>query len=288
MTSVQSLLLIGLLVSFAVFEFALHRAQTFKVSRGDNVLDLLGFALLAGFTQPLILFVTKSIGGSVAPGYANALAGLPWYAMVGLFLVGDDMLQYWWHRVSHSPTLWPLHRAHHSAHYMSSRIMYRNNFFYYFGMPGLWVSGALVYLGLADVYLVYMSVKLAVITGAHSDVRWDEPFYRIKALRPVMWVVQRTISTPATHFAHHALTNADGIGHYKGNFGNLLFFWDVLFGTAHITQRYPARVGLPDDRLFGKERWWIELFYPVFRSARSHSALVPGGVPYEDPADITK
>ena len=47
--------------------------------------------------------------------------------------------------------------------------------------------------------------------------------------------------------------NDDGIGHYKGNFGNLLFVWDVLFGTAQITRRYPAKVGLPDDLLFGKE-----------------------------------
>ncbi len=111
-------------------------------------------------------------------------------------------------------------------------------------------------------------------------MRWDEPLYKIKVLAPVMWLVQRLISTPATHFAHHAATNRDGIGHYTGNYGNLLFFWDVLFGTAHITQRYPARVGLNDDLLFGAEKWWVELFYPLFRSKRVHSALTPGGMPY--------
>ena len=31
---------------------------------------------------------------------------------------------------------------------------------------------------------------------------------------------------------------------YKGNFGNLLFFWDVLFGTAKITRRYPEKIGV--------------------------------------------
>ena len=67
-----------------------------------------------------------------------------------------------------------------------------------------------------------------------------------------MWLVQRTISTPSTHWAHHALTNADGIGHYKGNFGNMLFVWDMLFGSAHITQKYPAQVGLQDDQLCGR------------------------------------
>ncbi len=288
MTPVQYAILVALLVGFGFLEYALGRAQRFKANTADNILDLLGFALLAGFTQPFILWLSMLIGRHAAPHYENALAQLPWYAMVGLLLVGDDMLQYWWHRASHSPLLWPLHRAHHSAHYMSARIIYRNNFFYYLAMPAIWMSGALVFLGLRDVYLIYIVIKLAVITGAHSDVRWDEPLYRSRALRPVMWVVQRTISTPATHFAHHAMSKDDGIGYYTGNFGNLLFFWDVLYGTAHITQRYPAKVGLRDDELFGHEKWWVELFYPVFRSRRVHSALIPGGLPYDETADATR
>jgi hypothetical protein len=108
----------------------------------------------------------------------------------------------------------------------------------------------------------------AVILGAHCAWRWDEPLYRIGALRPVMWIVERVISTPGTHWAHHAITNADGIGHYKGNFGNLLFFWDVLFGSAHITRKYPAAVGLEDDRLFGEEHWADQMFYPLSHSNR--------------------
>ena len=54
-------------------------------------------------------------------------------------------------------------------------------------------------------------------------------------------------------------------------------FWDVLFGAAKITRRYPARVGLPDDLLYGKERWFIEMFYPLLQSRRTHSSLAPGG-----------
>jgi len=193
------------------------------------------------------------------------------------------MTQYWWHRLSHSPLMWPLHRAHHSASYMSIRITYRNNFFYYLMMPGLWIGGALLYLGVGGmVYAVYMVVKLLVILGAHCAWRWDEPLYRIRALHPLVWVLERTLSTPATHWAHHAITNEDGIGHYKGNFGNLLFFWDVLFGSAHITRRYPAQVGLIDDRLFGEEKWQHQMFYPVLQSQRAHSALRLGGKAYEE------
>ena len=238
------------------------------------------FVSLLVVSQPLIFFITEALGGWLLPEQRDAWAGLPWWAMAAILLVGDDLTQYLWHRVSHTPLLWPLHRAHHTAHYMSIRVTYRNNFFYYLLMPGLWVSGVLIYLGFGNVYLVYIVVKLAVILGAHSAVRWDEPLYRIKWLSPVAWVVERTISTPATHWAHHALTAADGIGHYKGNFGNLLFFWDVLFGTAKITRRYPARVGLPDDLLFGKERWFVEMFYPLLQSRRTRSSLAPGGRAY--------
>ena len=115
MTSTQYALLIGLMVGFVVLEFALGRAKHFHATAADNSLDLVGFALLAALTQPLIMFLTKKMGLAFAPSYENALADLPWYAMVGLLLLGDDMLQYWWHRLSHSPLLWPLHRAHHTA-----------------------------------------------------------------------------------------------------------------------------------------------------------------------------
>lgn len=197
--------------------------------------------------------------------------------MFGILLVADDLTQYLWHRASHSPLLWPLHRAHHTAQYMSIRITYRNNFFYYLLMPGLWIAGVLIFLGFGKVYAVYIVLKLAVILGAHCAWRWDEPLYRIQALRPLMWVVERTISTPATHWAHHALTNADGVGHYKGNFGNFLFLWDVLLGTAHITRRYPEKVGLQDDLVYGQERWYHQMFFPVLQSKREHSALRLGG-----------
>jgi sterol desaturase/sphingolipid hydroxylase (fatty acid hydroxylase superfamily) len=281
----QYVIMIALYGGFAAMEYVLDRAQHFGATRADNTLDFVGLVLLAIVTQPGIIWLTGAIGHSIAPQYANALIELPWYAKVALLLLFDDMMQYWWHRASHQPMLWPLHRAHHSAHYMSARMIYRNNFFYYVFMPAIWLSGVLVYLGLGTVYLVYLAVKLAVITGAHSDIRWDAPLYRIKALAPVMWVVQRVISTPATHFAHHAATNRDGIGHYTGNYGNLLFFWDVLFGTSHITQQYPARVGLNDDMLFGPENWWVELFYPLFWSKRVHSALTPGGAPYGEQSE---
>jgi sterol desaturase/sphingolipid hydroxylase (fatty acid hydroxylase superfamily) len=278
----QNIILFAIIMAYAAAELASGLYKEFRATSDDTRLELFMFVSLIALVQPLVFGLTTLAGGHFFPQYRNGLAALPWWAMFGILLLVDDLTQYWWHRVSHSPMLWPLHRAHHTAHYMSIRITYRNNFFYYLMMPGIWLSGIFIFLGFANVYMVYVVLKLTVIMGAHCAVRWDEPLYRIRALRPVMWVVERTISTPATHWAHHAMTNQDGVGHYKGNFGNLLFFWDVLFGTAHITRRYPPRVGLKDDELFGKERWFTEMFYPLLWSRREHSALTPTGRAYAD------
>jgi sterol desaturase/sphingolipid hydroxylase (fatty acid hydroxylase superfamily) len=282
MNLIQNLTLVAIIVAFAVAEIASGRHKSFRATPDDSKLELFMFVALVAVTQPLIFAVAGKLCALAMPDSRGAWAQLPWWAMTAILLVGDDMTQYWWHRASHTPLLWPLHRAHHTAHYMSIRVTYRNNFFYYLMMPGLWVSGVLIYLGFANVYLAYVVVKLTVIMGAHCAVRWDEPLYRIKWLSPLAWVLERTFSTPATHWAHHALTNADGVGHYKGNFGNLLFVWDQLFGTAKITRRYPPKVGLPDDLLHGKERWFVEMFYPLLQSRRAHSALAKNGRAYAE------
>ncbi|WP_457418013.1 sterol desaturase family protein [Roseateles sp. P5_E7] len=279
----QNALITSLILGFAMMEIISRRYKTtVQASGNDTKLEVLMFISLIAITQPLALLLSTKLCLWLMPAQQGAWASLPWWAMLAAFLVADDMTQYWWHRLSHTPLLWPLHRAHHSARYMSIRITYRNNFFYYLMMPGLWMAGVLLFLGCGEVFLPYIVVKIAVILGAHCAWRWDEPLYRIKALSPLMWIVERTISTPATHAAHHALTNSDGIGHYKGNYGNLLFFWDVLFGSAKITRRYPAAVGLQDDVLFGDEHWADQMFYPLSQSRRQHSALRPGGEPFDE------
>jgi len=286
-TLLQNLLIVSLMLGLAGMEFATRRYQaTVHANANDTKLEFFMFASLVAVAQPVALLGSDRLCAWLMPAMRGAWSDWPWWAMLAVMLVADDMTQYWWHRISHTPLLWPLHRAHHSAKYMSIRITYRNNFFYYLLMPGLWMAGVLLYLGFAKVYAFYYVVKIGVILGAHCAWRWDEPLYRVRALRPLMWVLERTISTPATHWAHHALTNSDGIGHYKGNFGNLLFVWDLLFGSAHITRRYPAAVGLQDDQLFGEEHWVDQMFYPLSHSTREHSALRPGGRPYEETPEL--
>lgn len=260
----EIILIAGLFLLFSLLEFSFtgffnKRGQ----KKGDGVVEVASSLLLVLFTQPLVLLMGAGLAALLVPEQQGVLSTWPFVAVLGLFLVFDDMTQYWWHRLSHTAAwLYKLHRPHHNAEYLSIRVVYRNNFFYYLLMPGLWFSGALIYMGGAWVYAFYIVVKMAVIYGAHSDVRWDQPLYKIKWLNPIMWVLERTISTPATHSAHHGKHADDGVTHYKGNYGNLLFFWDVVFGTAKITRRYPEKLGvenLPETTI--KE----QLFWPFFR-----------------------
>lgn len=232
-------------------------------TRSDAIVEVISTLMLVLAVVPLVLASGKKLASLVVPDAAGIIAEWPFWAVFALFLIFDDMVQYWWHRASHTfPWLYKLHRAHHNAEYLSVRVVYRNNVFYYLLLPGIWFSGVLLYLGGGFVYPVYLIIKMAVIFGAHCDVRWDAPLYRVKFLSPVMWLVERTISTPASHAAHHGKHADDGVTNYKGNFGNLLFFWDVLFGTAKITRRYPEEMGVEN---LPPTSAGEQLFWPVIR-----------------------
>ena len=242
----ELMLVLGIFVAFIVAEmlFTNFFRKTGQV-KGDGLVEIIATLMLTLITQPTVVALGFAVAAIAVPGAEGMISDWPFLAVFALFLIFDDMTQYWWHRITHAtPWLYNLHRPHHQAEYLSIRIVYRNNIFYYFLMPGLWFTGVLLYLGGAWVYAVYIVVKMSVIYGAHSDIRWDAKLYQIKWLSPIMWVVERTISTPATHSAHHGKYASDGVTNYKGNYGNLLFFWDILFGSAKITRQYPEEFGV--------------------------------------------
>lgn len=269
---VQLLAVVSIFLAFGIGEVLIGKFFAPEAGREDNRLDV-AVGLMFPIVSGSVFAAARALCAWLFPDLRDAWADWPLWAMILTLLVADDFTQYWWHRLSHTSVLWPLHRAHHSASYMSVRVVYRNNLFYYAMMPGLWLGGALLYLGFGWTFVWYSVVKLCVIIGAHSAVRWDQWLYRSRVLHPLAWVLERTISTPATHYAHHALTQDDGIGLYEGNYGNLLFLWDILLGTSRITRQYPPAYGLKDDRRHGQERWYHQLFYPLLRSKRAETVL---------------
>ena len=253
--------------ALALLEMARGRFRKTTATMDDRVVEVFNTLAVPLLIVPTILFTSYSLLVKFAPQYQDAWAQLPVWAMVVILLLGDDMSQYWWHRLSHSvPLLFNFHRAHHEGRYISVRVAYRNSIIYYLFMPTIWIPGALIFMGLGKVFVVYSLFKALVIYGAHCAVPWDAFLYRHKFLSPLAWVIERTISTPSTHQAHHGMYAEDGVTNYNGNYGNLLFFWDVLFGTAKITRRYPTEFGLPGEQ---RATFLKQLFYPFFNDRKT-------------------
>ena len=242
-----------------------------KRSRNDFSIELLSLLTLPTFIQPgIFLFVLWFMGASFPELEDFYINSSFWWHLVA-FLILDDLTQYWWHRLSHiNKKMWKLHRPHHVVEEMGVLVTYRNAVLYYAFMPGIWFSAVLIYLGMGYVYLFYLPIKLIVILLAHSETKWDRFLYRYKILSPLAWVIERTISTPSTHFAHHGLTSEDRVSNPNGNYGNLLFIWDVIFGTAKITRKYPSKFGAWNQL---KEPWYVQLFFPLISSKNPKSEL---------------
>ena len=242
-----------------------------KRSKNDWTIELISLFTLPTLVQPAIFMLTLWIGKNYFAPYEDYFvnSAIGWQILA--FLILDDMTQYLWHRLSHSNRMmWKLHRPHHVVEEMGVLVTYRNAILYYALMPGIWFSACLIFLGMGYVYLFYLPIKLVIILLAHSETKWDRFLYKYKFLNPIAWLVERVISTPCTHFAHHGLTAEDGLSHPNGNYGNLLFIWDIIFGTAKITRKYPTKFGAWNQI---KEPWYVQLLFPLIRSERPESEL---------------
>ena len=269
--ALSKLIPVSVLLILGIFEAIGGLYLDDKRSKNDFTIELLSLISLPTLIQPgIFLFVLWFMGASF-PGLEDYyLTSSLWWHVVA-FLILDDLTQYWWHRLSHvNKKMWKLHRPHHVVEEMGVLVTYRNAVLYYAFMPGIWFSAVLIYLGMGYVYLFYLPIKLIVILLAHSETKWDKFLYRYKILSPLAWIIERTISTPSTHFAHHGLTAEDGVSHPNGNYGNLLFFWDIIFGTAKITRKYPSKFGAWNQL---KEPWYVQLFFPIISSKDPRSEL---------------
>lgn len=255
------LVVLLIFLGFAILELLCGRLlNRDKSTRKDVIIESGSGTILPLVVVPSILAITPYLAELVVPDSEGWLSHWSAWLMFLTLVFADDFTQYWWHRSSHSfAGLYRLHRAHHSAEYMSVRIAYRNNVLYYAMMPGLWLSGVLLYWGFAPVYYFYAIAKMAVIIGAHSSVPWDAPLFRFRLTRPVVWLLARVISTPSTHAAHHGKHSADGVTHYHGNYGNFFFVWDLIFGTAKINEGRPQAYGLENVEPKG---WREEFLWP--------------------------
>jgi len=246
-----------------------------KWTKNERTLDIVCFILPKIVLRPMIAYFGLKLLPFVLPDAKNAFAWVPFWWGIAIMAVADDLTQYWYHRLHHQlPLLWRFHRTHHSAPYMGMAMTSRQNIIYTAFFSQIYLTVTLTYLGLGYPALFVGGIKSLITTAAHSSIKWDKPFYTIRWLNPIGWIMERLISTPATHHAHHADTTDDGIGNYKGNFGNMFFIWDIIFGTGIITRQYPSAYGL---KHYKEEEWYAQLLWPIFKSKKEGSELAHNG-----------
>ena len=156
---------------------------------------------------------------------------IPWVSLL-LYLVVFDFVHYWIHRGQHQfEWWWRLHALHHSQRQMTMWTDNRNHL-----LDDL----------LSDTLIVIVAQLIGVAPGQFVAIvaltQLSENFQHAN-LR--MWfgrVGERLWVSPRFHRLHHAI----GIGHESQgrqtlgghNFGVLLPWWDMLFGTANFELRY--------------------------------------------------
>lgn len=258
-----------ILLVTGIIEFSLGLYRNWKLN--EKLTDLSSILFGRLIIPVVISYFALTFLPAVIPQYKNILSWVPFWWGFFILCIADDLTQYWYHRLHHEVEwLWRFHRTHHSAPYMGMAMASRQNFIYTLLFPQLYVTVTLTFLGLGLPALFVRGIKGLITTMAHSSIKWDKPLYSIKWLHPIAWVLERTISLPATHHAHHAAHERDGVGHYHGNYGNMFFLWDVIFGTAKITRRYPEEYGIEE---YPEDPWYAQVLYPIFKSNKEGSDL---------------
>ena len=183
-----------------------------------------------------------------------------------LYLVVIDFFNYWVHRGQHQiEWWWRLHSLHHAQRQMTMWSDNRNHLLDDLLRDTLMVVVAQL-IGIAPGQFVAVSAFTQLSESfQHANLRvW---FGRIGER---LWV------SPRFHRLHHAI----GIGHESSgkntlggaNFGVLLPWWDVFFGTANFEHRYDptgVRDQVEQGRDYGRGFWrqqWLGMKRLIGRS----------------------
>jgi len=167
-----------------------------------------------------------------------ALTELPLVSFA-IYLVVFDLAQYWIHRAQHGlDWWWSLHSLHHSQRQMTMWSDNRNHL-----LDDLLGDTLLVLLaqliGVAPgQFVALVAVTQLTESLQHANLRlWFGP------------VGERLWISPRFHRAHHGMAADAATGR---NFGVLLPWWDMLFGTADFARHY-HHTGVRDQLELGRD-----------------------------------
>jgi sterol desaturase/sphingolipid hydroxylase (fatty acid hydroxylase superfamily) len=168
-----------------------------------------------------------------------------------LYIVVFDFVDYWIHRGQHGfDWWWALHSLHHSQRQMTMWSDNRNHL-----IDDLIRDGILVFVGQAIGVGPGQFVAITAITQLSESLQHANLRLWFGRIGERLWV------SPRFHRLHHTI----GIGHESAglplgghNFGVLLPWWDMLFGTGNFELRYEptgVRDQVERNRDYGRGFW---------------------------------
>jgi sterol desaturase/sphingolipid hydroxylase (fatty acid hydroxylase superfamily) len=167
-----------------------------------------------------------------------------WVALL-MYLVVFDLADYWIHRAQHQFNWWwSLHSLHHAQRQLTAWSDNRTHLLDDMLRTAVWVCVGQI-IGVAPSQFV----AIVVITQLSESLQHANLKLWFGLVGERLWI------SPRFHRLHHAI----GLGHESPgrvmgghNFGVLLPWWDMLFGTANFEQRYDA-TGVRDQVEQGRE-----------------------------------
>lgn len=153
-----------------------------------------------------------------------------------VYLLLFDLLDYWYHRLSHTYRWWwSLHAVHHSQQQMTLWSDNRNHLLDDILRDFVFATVALAVGVETSQYVLLVALSQLLQSLQHANLRLH-----------FGWLGERLLVSPRFHRTHHAV----GLGHERQgkdgkparlggcNYGVIFPWWDMLFRTAVFTQSY--------------------------------------------------
>ncbi len=142
-----------------------------------------------------------------------------------LYAVILDFADYWRHRFSHKLRWWwALHSLHHAQRQMTFWSDDRNHLLDDL-ISALWFGVVALLIGVPPLQFPLLVLVLRLLESlSHANARVS-----------FGWLGERLLISPRFHRAHHGVLAA---GQRSCNYGAILPWWDMAFGTADFSRAY--------------------------------------------------
>jgi sterol desaturase/sphingolipid hydroxylase (fatty acid hydroxylase superfamily) len=252
-----ALWLAGISLAFALLERARPRYAEQRVFRRHILTDAVYVVWNGHFLAVALAFAADPLAAWVdafaqqrlgVDLHRDVAAGwsMPLQLIVGLVVM--DFAQWCIHNLLHRvPFLWNLHKVHHSIvelDWLGSLRFHWAEIVVYRSLQYL----PLAFFGFSGPALFALAVFNTII-GHFNHANLTLP------IGPQGYV----LNNPAMHAWHHVHPSA---GPPDKNFGITLSVWDWLFGTAHVPDEPPARLGFENIETF-PETFAGQLLHPL-------------------------